>query len=135
MTEEINPPKMSCRIMSLPLKDDLPVLPGTVTMSKETDSIYIAYGDFVKGSNTKWSRGPNEVVAYLKEWKAGEYIVATKTEEDLALVDPESKGKTVAEMPAEFVPEEHGGVIGGGSFWDAMDVKPPEPPIVIEVIE
>jgi hypothetical protein len=118
--------------MALSKVDGLPTLPGSVTMSEETDGMYIAYGDYVKGTNTKWSRGPNEVVAYLKEWKPGEFIVATKTEEELDVVDPESKGKTVAEMPVEFVAEDHGGNIGGGSFWDAMDVKPPKPPVVVE---
>jgi hypothetical protein len=110
-----------------------PTVPGATDVSRETGGLFIAYGPFVRGTNTKWSRGPGQVVACLKEWKAGEFIVVGE-QTALDEIDPTNKGVTADKMPVEFDATEHGGVIGGVSLWDAMGVEPPEPDVVIEEI-
>jgi hypothetical protein len=123
---------MKYKILQLTTENGIPIVTGAVDVSKEAGGKYIAYGDFVRGTNTKWKRGPEQVVAYLHEWKAGEFIVVAE-QAVLDAIDPTDKGKTVSEMDVDFVAADHGGAIGEADFYDAMGVEPPQPPIVLEI--
>jgi hypothetical protein len=82
--------------MQLPVVDGLPVVPGAVDVSAQQGGLFIAYGDWVKGTGTKRMRGPDQVIAYLWEAKPGLYAVFAD-ETKLPTIDPLGTGKPMSE--------------------------------------
>jgi hypothetical protein len=113
------------KILTISKEDGLPIIPGSDNVSVEGDFI-IAYGPPVKGVNTKWMCGPDQVVAYLREYKPGYYVVVANSDK-MSAIDPLNTGQTHDKV-GDFVAADNGGVIGGADFYEAMGVQPPEPP-------
>jgi hypothetical protein len=83
---------ISNRILTLQIVDGVPVVPGAVDVSSQENGLYVAYGAFAKGVNTKQMRGPDQVVAYLWEAKPGLFAVFA---DDFAAIDPLGTGETM----------------------------------------
>lgn len=89
---------MKNRIMPLKVTNGVPVVPGAVDVEFQHEvngrKFFVAYGDWATGGYHKRSRGPDQVVAYLWEWKAGNFAVFAK---DFSKIDPDNKGRVMTE--------------------------------------
>lgn len=81
--------------------EKLPVVDGATDVTKEADGKYIAYGDFVPGANTKWMRGPDQVVAVLYELVLDTYVIVAE-QETINAIDIFDEGQTATEAVALF---------------------------------
>lgn len=74
----------------------IPVIPGALHTVR-TDGYITAYGDFVSGVNTKWMRGPDQVVAFCKQLADGRYLVCAE-DAKLTELDPTNAGEKLADL-------------------------------------
>jgi len=92
---------MNYKILTLPETSNqagqtVPVIPGALDVEK-ADGYITAYGDFVPGVNTKWMRGPNQVVAFCKQLADGRYLVCSE-DAKLAELDPTNAGVKLSDL-------------------------------------
>lgn len=92
---------MNYKILTLPETSNqagqtIPVIPGALHTVR-ADSYITAYGDFVPGVNTKWMRGPDQVVAFCKQLADGRYLVCAEDTE-LTELDPTNAGDKLKDL-------------------------------------
>jgi hypothetical protein len=122
---------MSHKVLTL-LKTELnsemiPIVPGATEVQRVHDNIYFAYGPYVKGVNTKWMRGSQQVLAALCELSPGKFLVIAEQDE-LDIIDPTDKGLPI-DQPAPL------GSIGSVCFSEAVKPRPEPVEEELEVVE
>lgn len=79
----------------------VPIVEGATNVSRQSDNKYIAYGDFVPGRNTRWMRGPDQVIAVLHELAPDVYVIVAE-QETINAIDIFDEGQTATEAVALF---------------------------------
>jgi len=92
---------MNYKILTLPemsntAGDAVPVISGAIDTVR-ADGYITAYGDFVPGVNTKWMRGPDQVVAFCKQLADGRYLVVSE-DAKLTELDPTNAGVKLSDL-------------------------------------
>jgi len=92
---------MNYKILALPETSNqagktIPVIPGASDVDRAGSYITV-YGDFAPGVNTKWMRGPDQVVAYCKQLADGRYLVCSE-DAKLTELDPTNAGEKLADL-------------------------------------
>jgi len=92
---------MNYKILTLPETTNqdgqtVPVIPGALDVDR-AGSYITAYGGFVPGVNTKWMRGPDQVVAFCKQLADGRYLVVSE-DAKLTELDPTSVGEKLSDL-------------------------------------
>jgi len=92
---------MNYKILTLPETSNqagktVPIVLGALHTVR-AGSYITAYGDFVPGINTKWMRGPDQVVAFCKQLADGRYLVCSE-DTKLTELDPTNAGEKLKDL-------------------------------------